>query len=764
MPSTKAELLEQDAQERGLNPEAITDSSLLSGTVLPHSLARLVSLASKTAMLSIRLGTSVAETALDSARLSALASLGVSRRVIENILAKAGEETPDATVWTVTGIKAFAEAITLIHFLTSVGFHMATSGVETISFISQDVVHIVNAIFGSTESSRAIASIIALLQREMSQGAGISALITAFALFSILQSNTRHRTLQNIEMHVLWDVVVLDNGETLSQQIPTALSRRKMEEDGFIKGIPAGTRYHITVDQTSAKEITVNLTAPERSKPPELKLPPGAKLIREERNGCTLLVRFEQKQRRFRIRKGIIMDSRGSESTTHLHELVACAESDDSESETKHSETVEPEPPSPTTANTPSVAASTRLTRSPSISTLRSVNREPLFNDNLLRRFPIGHTSYNMAKFIRFASASYGHSFMRLLGIGMATTIPKDDEHHSEHHAFSWHTGVELSDIVLSSYSDISIDSKSGIPLVHFVAIDHEAKAVVLTIRGTLGLEDILTDLTCDYEPFEWENQQWKGHAGILRCAQLLMSSSSHVLQTIKEALLKYPEYGLILCGHSLGGSVSALLGILICSRNSDGQFVIGEKSILPTGRRLRVFCYGPPACISEQLRQLTKELIVTVVFGLDIVPCLSLGLLRDFQAVALTLKSDKQRLLAEVKKQIVSQWSTRKSTSVGPEPENADYLWFILQALRRVMNNDKLVPPGEVYHISPSTVIEVHAGRTKQATRIIGKIVVDVEKRFSEPVIGKGVFHHSPVYYERALRTLQEGVAQAPA
>lgn len=784
MPTTKQQLLEQDARDRGLIIEK-DGPPLMAGTILPSSLARMVSLISKTTMLSIRLGTSVAETALDSARLSALGSLGVSRRVIENILAKAGEDTPGASAWTLSGIRAVTEALTLIHFLTSAGFHLATSGVETISFISQDVVHIINAVFGSTESSRAIASIIGLVQREMNQGAGVSALLTAFALFSILQSNTRHRTLQNIEMHLLWDVVVLDNGDTLSQQVPSALSRHKMEEDGFIKDIPAGTEYQISIDHTSTKEVTINLKAPDSVKQPlVVKLPPDAKLIREERNGNCLSVRFEQKQRRYRVRKGIIADSGVQESSTHLHELVTAAESDDSEVETKHSETTTTCTPLPlelenvtfsssgsstnstmaSSANTTLLTSPSRLTRSPSVNTLRSINREPLLSDKTLKGFPLGHTTYNMAKFIKFASASYGHSFMRLLGIGMATHIPKHDEHHSEHLAFSWHTGIELNDIILSSYSDISIDSKTGIPLVHFVAVDHESKAVVLTIRGTLGLEDILTDLTCDYETFEWGNQSWKCHAGILRCAQLLMQDSSQVLRYIRSAMLRYPDYGLILCGHSLGGSVSGLLGILLCELSmEDGQFVTSSRSILPARRRLKVFCYGPPACISEQLRKLTKELIVTVVFGLDIVPCLSLGLLRDFQAIALTLKNDKQGLLAEVKKQIVSQLSSRKSTSVGPEPENADYTWFILQALRRVMNNDKLVPPGEVYHISPSTVIEVHAGRTKRATRIVGKVVVDVEKRFSEPVLGKGVFHHSPVYYERALRTLEEGVSQAP-
>jgi putative lipase involved disintegration of autophagic bodies len=39
--------------------------------------------------------------------------------------------------------------------------------------------------------------------------------------------------------------------------------------------------------------------------------------------------------------------------------------------------------------------------------------------------------------------------------------------------------------------------------------------------------------------------------------------SSSPVKQAVIEALLKYPTYSLVLCGHSLGGGVAALLTLL---------------------------------------------------------------------------------------------------------------------------------------------------------------------------------------------------------
>lgn len=261
-----------------------------------------------------------------------------------------------------------------------------------------------------------------------------------------------------------------------------------------------------------------------------------------------------------------------------------------------------------------------------------------------------------MAKYMRFATASYGQSFMSVLGVGKYYSPYSgysDGSLHSEHYAFAHHTRLNLDDILLSSYSDSAVDDKAGIPLVHFVSIDHSAKAVVLTIRGTLGIEDILTDLTCDYETMEWNNQKWNAHGGMLRCAQILKRRTSRVLTTIREALESLgEEYGLVICGHSLGGGVGAILAILLSEVRPDGTFVTSNAQAkahsyaLPANRRIQCFAYGPPASISEDLRIETRGLITTVVYGLDIVPCLSLGVLRDFQNVALAFKMTRKELL----------------------------------------------------------------------------------------------------------------------
>ena len=80
--------------------------------------------------------------------------------------------------------------------------------------------------------------------------------------------------------------------------------------------------------------------------------------------------------------------------------------------------------------------------------------------------------------------------------------------------------------------------TETGVPLVHYISLDHESKAVVLTCRGTLGFEDVLTDMTCEYDDLTWRGRQYTVHKGIHASARrLLEGRGGQVLATIKKAL-----------------------------------------------------------------------------------------------------------------------------------------------------------------------------------------------------------------------------------
>lgn len=430
--------------------------------------------------------------------------------------------------------------------------------------------------------------------------------------------------------------------------------------------------------------------------------------------------------------------------------------------------------------------------------------------------FPRHHFVRNITRFVRFASASYGANFLRVMGLatsinGTNSTKEIITNHHHEHHSFSTHAQLPSDTILISSFvdpeggTDSSGHTGTGVPMVHFVTLDHDSKAVVLTCRGTLGFEDVLTDMTCDYDDLVYRGISYKVHMGIHASACRLLSS--RVFLTIKAALEEFPDYGLVLCGHSLGGGVTALLAIMISEPSPSGTSFLTSSSLsyeqprlldsvsefpvtaapqqtLPSGRPIHVYAYGPPATISPSLRLATRGLITTIVNGQDLVPHLSLGILHDLQAVALAFKTDDSGAKGEVRKRVwegllgtlQDKWYQKESGSTPQEERGDEWAHSALKTLRASMLSAKLLPPGEVFVVESMPVLRRDAFAQdsegikaagaargvlgRPATRSVLRYVRDVEGRFSELQFGGStLLDHNPGRYEASLAALRRGV-----
>ncbi|TVY39854.1 Sn1-specific diacylglycerol lipase beta [Lachnellula subtilissima] len=412
--------------------------------------------------------------------------------------------------------------------------------------------------------------------------------------------------------------------------------------------------------------------------------------------------------------------------------------------------------------------------------------------------FPQHHIVRNITRFVRFASASYGASFFKS---------------HGNYEFYSCHTQLPTDTILLSSFvdpqggTDSSGHTNTGVPMVHFVSLDHNSKAVILTCRGTMGFEDVLADMTCDYDALSWRGQDYSVHKGIHASARrLLDGGGGRVIATIAAALEEFPDYGLVMCGHSLGGGVTALLAIMISepspdpsstafitstsSYSSSPQLLLTDTSKqgtapsaihLPPGRPIHVYAYGPPACLSPSLRLATRGLITTIVNNQDLVPYLSLGVLHDLQACALAFKTDDSGAKGEVRNRVWAgmtgafrdKWySGNEPEGMGIEKEEDDeWAYATLKTLRAAMLSAKLVPPGEVFVVESCPVLkrdafvrggagEGSAGLGAPATRAVLRYVRDVEKRFGELRFGGSMLlDHSPGRYEASLGALGRGV-----
>jgi hypothetical protein len=344
--------------------------------------------------------------------------------------------------------------------------------------------------------------------------------------------------------------------------------------------------------------------------------------------------------------------------------------------------------------------------------------------------FPHEGLIRNIHRFCRYASAAYGQNFLRILGMGNADLhFPTTGRHHANSWAFAQHTNIPIDALLLSSYSEVSptIATDKAPPLVHYIAVEHHLKAIVLTCRGTLGLSDVLVDLTCAYREITVEGGDPHGsyhvHSGMYNSALKLTEKCSRVHQTLVEALEKYPDYGLVLSGHSLGGGVAALLAITCSVKASvfraqnaaratpvshppiSTPFVTSFSSGLPPGRPIHCYAYGIPAVSSIDLAKYSVGLITSVVQNADVVPTLSLGVLRDLKNIAVTLHEE-----SGVAEEIVVRAmglgkpfpEHHRAPNDGRVPSDeqvlADWMMSLIKTMRADMDNHKLFPPGAVY------------------------------------------------------------------
>lgn len=444
--------------------------------------------------------------------------------------------------------------------------------------------------------------------------------------------------------------------------------------------------------------------------------------------------------------------------------------------------------------------------------------------------FPRFHLLRNITRFMRFSSASYGSNFLKVFGISKSAppVLKALDSTHHEVRSFAHHTQSQPQSVLLASFvdpqggSDSTGSTETGVPLVHYISIDDESKAVVLACRGTLGFEDVLADMTCDYDDLIWRGNSYKVHKGVHASARrLLYGGDGRVLVTIKAALEENPGYGLVLCGHSLGGAVTALLGVML-SQPAEGltSFVTSDGPhsrllpaptahsstpsppsfsadvSLPSGRPIHVYAYGPPSTMCPALRIATRGLITSVVHGQDLVPYLSLGVLHDFQAVALAFKTDNAEAKQEIKQRVwdalhgglMDKWRGTGEKSGGGEHPGEDEQWAFaaFKTLRASSLSEKLLPPGEVFVVETERVLRRDAfvrpdnvdsetekeGEKKDsgfkyigrpARRIVLKYVRDVETRFREIRFGATMLtDHNPAKYEDALDGLRFGVVES--
>jgi len=235
--------------ETAVIPADVTTSALTlanNSTILPTRIANLITALASSTRLSLSVVAFFIETILESSQFSTRVSLGYTRKLLISAITSArrvyllsnaalsgdvltlldfkddtnnSSPSTDAFLqvldrYTNLGIYVIHHTFTLAELFTMSGFYLAGSALSSGIAAARESVSVLDSIFGSNESSRALASIITLVRREVmlderSQGEGkrgvvktLGGLTKAMTAFACLQNATWARTSERIRMKV----------------------------------------------------------------------------------------------------------------------------------------------------------------------------------------------------------------------------------------------------------------------------------------------------------------------------------------------------------------------------------------------------------------------------------------------------------------------------------------------------------------------------------------------------------------------------------
>ncbi|TQE13759.1 hypothetical protein C1H46_000766 [Malus baccata] len=147
----------------------------------------------------------------------------------------------------------------------------------------------------------------------------------------------------------------------------------------------------------------------------------------------------------------------------------------------------------------------------------------------------------------------------------------------------------------------------------YYIGIDSRKKLVILGIRGTHTVYDLITDVVSSSDD-EVTFEGYSTHFGTAEAARWFLS---HEMGNIRKCLEKYKVgFKLRLVGHSLGGSTAALLAIML-RKMSVKELGFNPEIVSAVG-------YATPPCVSKELAESCSSYVTTVVMQDDIIPRLS--------------------------------------------------------------------------------------------------------------------------------------------
>lgn len=209
-------------------------------------------------------------------------------------------------------------------------------------------------------------------------------------------------------------------------------------------------------------------------------------------------------------------------------------------------------------------------------------------------------------RFTRLAVASYGANLLALVGLlQLRDAWPTDGAKRDKVAATKYLQIEEEQVLACGTLNKEAQEAKAPDRFKPWWILLEDDGELILSIRGSANVADIATDLACS----NCEFLHGFAHEGM---AGAVLSVWEEAQPQVLKAIDAHDYKRFVVCGHSLGGAVSLLLGMKLRA-----------ESTLPL--EVRAFAAGPPPAFQGEVREDLEEGLMSVINRCDPVPHLSL-------------------------------------------------------------------------------------------------------------------------------------------